>query len=91
MRDPKAGLDIGAGCQVLNSREALGYVRTRASPRADLDRVERQRQFLGALVSKVTSLGVLLNPFRSIPLALHGTDSIAVNRSDHLNHLIRFP
>lgn len=91
MQDPKAGLDIGAGCQVLNSREALGYVRTRASPRADLDRVERQRQFLGALVSKATSPGVLLNPFRSVPLALHGTDSIAVDKRDHLNHLLRFP
>jgi LCP family protein required for cell wall assembly len=91
MRDPKAGLDIGAGCQVLNSRQALGYVRTRASARADLDRVERQRQFLGALVAKATSPGVLFNPFRSIPLALHGTDSIAVDQGTHLNHLVRFP
>jgi LCP family protein required for cell wall assembly len=91
MRDPKAGLNLRAGCQVLDSREALGYVRTRASARGDLDRVERQRELLGALVGKATSPGVLLNPFRSIPLALHGTDSIAVDKGDHLNHLVRFP
>jgi LCP family protein required for cell wall assembly len=90
MRDPKAGLDIKAGCQVLNSRQALGYVRTRASARADLDRVARQRQFLGALTDKAISPGVLLNPFKSIPLALNGTDSLTVANGDHLHHLLRF-
>src|SRR6266540_1306005 len=91
MRDPKAGLNLRAGCQVLDSGKALGYVRTRASPRGDLDRVERQQEFLGALVDKATSPGVLLNPFKSIPLALRGTDSIAVDDGDHINHLVRFP
>lgn len=90
MHDPKAGLDLRAGCQVLDSRKALGYVRTRASARGDLDRVERQRQFLGALIHKATSPGVLLNPFRSIRLALDGSDSIAVGNGDHLHHLVRF-
>jgi LCP family protein required for cell wall assembly len=90
MRDPKAGLNIKAGCQVLNSREALGFVRTRASPRGDLDRVQRQRQFLGALTDKAVSPGVLLNPFKSIPLALRGTDSLTVARGDHAWHLFRF-
>ena len=46
--DPLAGLNIPAGCQVLNGPQALGYVRTRATPRADLDRVVHQREFLGA-------------------------------------------
>jgi LCP family protein required for cell wall assembly len=91
MHDPKAGLDLRAGCQVLDSRKALGYVRTRASARGDLDRVERQREFLGALIDRATRPGVLLNPFKSIPLALNGTDSITVDNGDHLQHLIRFP
>jgi LCP family protein required for cell wall assembly len=90
MRDPKAGLNIGAGCQVLNSRQALGYVRTRASARGDLDRVQRQRQFLGALTDKAVSPGVLLNPFKSVPLALNGTESITVANGDHLHHLAGF-
>jgi LCP family protein required for cell wall assembly len=90
MRDPKAGLNIKGGCQVLDSREALGYVRTRASPLGDLDRVKRQRQFLGALTDKAVSPGVLLNPFKSIPLALRGTDSLTVANGDHLWQLVRF-
>jgi len=91
MKDPMASLNIPAGCQVLDSRKALGYVRTRAGGRGDLDRVERQRQFLGALIDKATSPAVLLNPFRSVPLMLRGTDSVTVDDADHLHHLIRFP
>jgi hypothetical protein len=36
------------------------------------------------------SPGVLLNPFKSIPLALRGTDSLTVANGDHLQHLVRF-
>jgi LCP family protein required for cell wall assembly len=91
MNDPKAGLKVAAGCQVLDSRQALGYVRTRASARADLDRVVRQQQFISALVDRMTSPGVLLNPFRSVPLALNGAGTVAVDRNDHIWHLVRFP
>lgn len=35
--DPLAGVDLPAGCQTLDGRAALGYVRTRATPRADLE------------------------------------------------------
>jgi anionic cell wall polymer biosynthesis LytR-Cps2A-Psr (LCP) family protein len=91
MRDPMAGLNLRAGCQVLGSKQALAYVRTRAGGRGDLDRVERQQEFLGALIDKVTSPGVLLNPFRGLPLALNGTDAVAVDDADHVHHLLRFP
>jgi LCP family protein required for cell wall assembly len=91
IRDPNAALRLKAGCQLLDSKQALGYVRTRASARGDLDRVERQREFLAALIDKATSPGVLLNPFRNVRLALNGTDSIAVDDGDHVYHLLRFP
>jgi LCP family protein required for cell wall assembly len=91
IRDPNAALRLKAGCQLLDSKQALGYVRTRASARGDLDRVERQQEFLGALIDKATSPGVLLNPFRNVRLALNGTDSIAVDDGDHVYHLLRFP
>jgi LCP family protein required for cell wall assembly len=90
MKDPKAGLDIKAGCQVLNSRQALGFVRSRAFATGDLERIQHQRQFLGALTDKAVSPGVLLNPFKSIPLALHGTGGISVANGDHLQHLLSF-
>jgi LCP family protein required for cell wall assembly len=88
MRDPKAGLNLKAGCQDLDGPQALGYVRTRASARADLDRVKRQRQFFSALVKKATGPGVLLNPFRSIPLASHSASTFAVDSDGHLHHLL---
>lgn len=88
MRDPKAGLNLKAGCQELDGPQALGYVRTRASARADLDRVKRQRQFFSALVKKSTGAGVLLNPFRSIPLASHSAETFSVDDGDHLHNLL---
>jgi LCP family protein required for cell wall assembly len=50
--DPLAGIDLPAGCQKLDGRNALGYVRTRATPRADLDRMMNQRQFMSALLHR---------------------------------------
>jgi LCP family protein required for cell wall assembly len=91
MRDPMAGLNVKAGCQVVGSRQALAYVRTRAGGRGDLDRVERQQEFLGSLIGKSTSPGVILNPFRSVPLLLRGTEAVAVDQAAHVWNLIRFP
>jgi LCP family protein required for cell wall assembly len=91
INDPNAALKLKAGCQELNSKQALGYVRTRASARGDLDRVERQREFLGALIDKATSPGVLLNPFRNLRLMLNGTNAVAVDDGDHVWSLARVP
>jgi len=87
MKDPKAGIDLPAGCQELGGADALGYVRTRATPRADYDRVIHQRQFMGALMDKVTSTGTLLNPFRLAPLLADAPGTITVDEGDHLHHL----
>jgi LCP family protein required for cell wall assembly len=89
IKDKKAGLDLKAGCQDLNGGQALGYVRTRAFARADLERVEHQRQFFGALMKKSTSPGTMLNPFRSIPLAMNATSNFLVDDNDHLYDLVR--
>src|SRR4029079_13832322 len=60
--DPLAGLDSPAGCQDLDGRNALGYVRTRSTPRADLDRMVNQREFMSTLMQRAASPGVLANP-----------------------------
>ena len=69
IKDPKAALNIKAGCQTLDKATALGYVRTRATASSDFGRVERQRAFLSAMLTKITGPSVLLNPFRLVPLA----------------------
>ncbi|NYE15476.1 LCP family protein [Actinomadura citrea] len=89
IKDRKAGLNLKAGCQTLDGGQALGYVRTRAFARADLERVEHQRQFFGALMKKATSPGTMLNPFRGVPLAMNATSNFLVDDGDHLYDLAR--
>jgi anionic cell wall polymer biosynthesis LytR-Cps2A-Psr (LCP) family protein len=87
--DPLAGIDLPAGCQKLDGRNALGYVRTRATPRADLDRMINQRQFMSALLHRVASPAVLLNPLRWYPMAHAATGALTVNKGDHIWDLAR--
>ncbi|MGH3928904.1 MAG: LCP family protein, partial [Pseudonocardiaceae bacterium] len=89
INDPLAGLDIPAGCQELSGPEALGYVRTRHSPRGDLDRVVRQQEFLGALIAKAASPSVLLNPLRIVPLASSAPSAVTVDNAARVWHLAR--
>jgi LCP family protein required for cell wall assembly len=87
--DPLAGIDLPAGCQKLNGRNALGYVRSRATPRADLDRMINQRQFMSALMQRASSPTVALNPFRWYSMADGVTDAITVDEDDHVWDLAR--
>ncbi|MFL6149509.1 MAG: LCP family protein [Pseudonocardiaceae bacterium] len=87
--DPLAGLNIPAGCQVLDGPQALGYVRTRHTPRGDLDRVVHQREFLGALIARASSPAMLLNPFHLVPLAVDAPKTITVDNGDHVWNLAR--
>ncbi|MEU0482770.1 LCP family protein [Streptosporangium sp. NPDC006013] len=79
IKDPKAGINLKKGLQLMDGGTALGYVRTRATGTIpDLDRTQRQRQFFSAVVKKAASPGVLINPFTSVPLALSAADSVSV-------------
>lgn len=62
--DPKARLKIKKGCQEVDGMTALAYSRTRATARADLDRVGRQREVVSALGDKVVSPWTVLIPWR---------------------------
>ena len=65
INDPKSHLVMAAGTHVLDGIEALKYVRTRDfDGRGDIGRMERQQQFVGAVLRKATSSGVLLNPIK---------------------------
>ncbi|WP_343287344.1 LCP family protein [Gordonia sp. SID5947] len=88
LNDPKAGLRLPKGCQELSGRQALGLVRTRAFPNADLERVVNQRKFLNALMAKATSPSVLANPFRLIPFVNGAVDAVTVDEGDHIWNLM---
>lgn len=87
--DPLAGINLPAGCQELNGAEALGFVRSRATALADIDRMNNQRLFMAALLEKATSGATLANPFRLWPLATGMTDSLKVDEGDHLWDIAR--
>jgi LCP family protein required for cell wall assembly len=89
INDPLAGVNLPAGCQQLDGRDALGYVRSRATPRADLDRMIDQRQFMSSLLHRAASPVVWLNPWRwySVPHAAVG--ALTVDHSDHVWDLAR--
>ncbi|RVW02234.1 LCP family protein [Rhodococcus xishaensis] len=85
--DPMAGVNLPEGCQDLNGRDALGFVRSRATALADLDRMDNQRAFMSALLEKVTSPATLINPLRLWPTVAKTADSLQVGDGDHLWNL----
>ncbi|MFD6404405.1 LCP family protein [Streptomyces diastaticus] len=81
MDDKDAHVRLPAGEHTLDGEQSLGYVRARKSlgDGSDTDRMERQQQFLGALVDKVQSNGVLLNPGKLYPLLDAATSSLTTD------------
>ncbi|WP_405492236.1 LCP family protein [Streptomyces sp. NBC_00096] len=79
--DVEAKLKLPAGRQTLQGEQALGFVRARYSlgNGSDTERMERQQLFLGSLVKKVQSNGVLLNPARLYPLLDAATSSVTTD------------
>ncbi|WP_327274854.1 LCP family protein [Streptomyces sp. NBC_01224] len=81
VNDTDAHLKLPAGRQKLNGEQALGYARARKSigNGSDTERMDRQQQFLGALVNKVQSNGVLLNPTRLYPVLDAATKALTTD------------
>lgn len=81
VKDEDAHLELPAGRQKLNGEQALGYVRARKSigDGSDTERMDRQQKFLGALVNKMQSNGVLLNPTRLYPVLDAATKSLTTD------------
>jgi len=87
--DPLAGLDLPAGCQTLDGRNALGYVRSRATPRADLDRMLHQREFMSAMLRRAASPAVWLNPWRWFSVPHAAVAALSVDQDAHVWNLAR--
>jgi LCP family protein required for cell wall assembly len=81
VHDTQAHLDLPAGRQTLHGEQALGYVRARhgLGDGSDTQRIDRQQGFLGSLLKKVRSNGVLLNPTKLYPLLSAATSSLTAD------------
>jgi LCP family protein required for cell wall assembly len=63
INDSKSHLVLPAGVHTLNGIDSLKFVRTREfDGLGDIGRMQRQQQFVSAVLRKATSAGVLLNP-----------------------------
>ncbi|MEU8973027.1 LCP family protein [Streptomyces monashensis] len=81
IHDKAAKLKLPAGEVELDGEQALGFVRARESlgDGSDTERMERQQQFLGALVNKMQSGDVLLNPVKLYPVLDAATSSLTAD------------
>ena len=81
---------LAAGCHNLSGTQAIAFVRDRHSfATSDLQRIEDQRAFLSALLSKATSPGVYLNPFTALPFGSAAAGAIAVDKGTSLYDLLQ--
>jgi LCP family protein required for cell wall assembly len=89
IQDAASGLNLKAGCQVLTGGQALAWVRDRHSfATEDLQREQDQRIFLAALLRKMTSAGVILNPFKALPAATGVVSNLTVDQATQLYQLL---
>jgi len=87
--DKASGLHLKKGCHVLDGAQALAYVRDRHSfATQDLQREQDQRIFLAALLTKMTSAGVMFNPFKSLPAASGTASALTVDNGTSLYQLL---
>jgi LCP family protein required for cell wall assembly len=87
--DKASGVHLTKGCQILSGGEALAYVRDRHSfATQDLQREQDQRLFLKALLTKMTSPGVMFNPFASLPAASGAASNLTVDQGTSLYQLV---
>ncbi|MEV2276485.1 LCP family protein [Nocardiopsis sp. NPDC049922] len=80
--DPKAHLELDAGLQTLSGEESLGFVRSRygQGDGSDLSRIERQQEFMGAMLRQVLSSEVMTSPVTVTNFLGAVTDSISTDR-----------
>ena len=79
--DPKAHLVLDAGLQILDGEESLGFVRSRygQGDGSDLSRIDRQQEFMGAMLREVLSSDVMTNPVTITNFLGAITDSITTD------------
>lgn len=76
--DYHARLELPAGKQTIKGETALAYVRARESigDGSDIQRIQRQQDFISSMIRKVTSAGVVTNPIKLFNLLDAATKSL---------------
>ncbi len=91
MKDKDSHIDLPAGCQQLDGKNALGYVRMRkADPLGDLGRVQRQREMIGSIANKAVSPWTFVNPVRYYQLGTASADALSIDKETGPLDLFKF-
>jgi len=87
--EPRSGIDLPAGTQVISGGDALAFVRQRRDlPDGDLDRVTRQQAFLAGLARSALGSGALADPARVERLVGAVTRYVVLDRGWDLDRLV---
>ncbi len=80
IKDENSGLDVEAGCQILDGQEALAWVRMRyADPKGDIGRIERQQEYVRLMMHEILSWETLLHPGRQLDIVNAVIEAITVD------------
>jgi len=80
--DPFSGWHAGPGAVHLNGEQALAFVRQRHGlPEGDINRIQRQQQFLGSVFRSATAPGSLFNPARVTSLLLSVRNALSLDQN----------
>ena len=81
VNDPFSHLVLAKGTHTVKGQQALAFVRTRhgLGNGGDLSRIDRQQAFLGSMVTKIKSRGLLLRPDRLLSFLGAATNSITTD------------
>ena len=81
VNDVKAEVNLPAGQQLINGKQALGLARARYSlaDGSDLQRIKRQQALVKLAIKQVKSSGIFTNPKRLYDLISAGASSLSVD------------
>jgi LCP family protein required for cell wall assembly len=81
VNDPQSHLVLAAGIHNVKGKKALAYVRTRHAlgDGSDLSRINRQQAFLGSMIDKIRSTGLLLRPDKLLRFLGAATNSLTTD------------
>ncbi|ASQ95232.1 LCP family protein [Streptomyces sp. 11-1-2] len=89
IKDKKSGADLKAGCQTLDGRQALAFVRQRhQEAKGDLGRSQNQQKFLSALAKQAARPSQALVPWKVFPTVGAGLDTLIVDKGMDLRTLM---
>ncbi|MGF7234313.1 MAG: LCP family protein [Frankia sp.] len=88
LADRYSGWQGVVGRNTLTGQRALSFVRQRYGlPQGDINRIQRQQQFLSAVFHKVTAASTLVNPIKVVSVMNAATSSLTVDNGTSLEDL----